>query len=123
MAQWLRFQLNDGVVDGKHLVSAAALRETHTPQILIIGGEGGRGGAGDSIPATHFRTYGMGWMVEDYHGALSVQHGGNTPGMLKEARIASTSEPSRSHTSWPVARSVATAAKGCGRSAMSTPPR
>ena len=81
MAQWLRFQLNDGVVDGKRLVNAAALRETHTPQILITGGEGGRGGAGDSIPATHFRTYGMGWMVEDYHGALSVQHGGNTPGM------------------------------------------
>lgn len=79
MAQWLRFQLNDGVVNGKRLVSSAALRETHTPQILGSVG-GGRGNA-DSIPATHFSTYGMGWFVEDYHGALVWQHGGNTPGM------------------------------------------
>ena len=31
MAQWLRFQLGDGVYNGKRLVSSAALRETHTP--------------------------------------------------------------------------------------------
>ena len=35
MAQWLRFQLNDGVVNGKRLVSSAALRETHSPQIVM----------------------------------------------------------------------------------------
>ena len=35
MAQWLRFQLNDGVVNGKRLLSSAALRETHSPQILM----------------------------------------------------------------------------------------
>ena len=83
MAQWLRFQLNDGQVNGKRLVSSAALRETHTPQIVIPGGMGGgRGGAPDSLPpATHFNTYGMGWMVEDYRGQIQWQHGGNTPGM------------------------------------------
>jgi CubicO group peptidase (beta-lactamase class C family) len=82
MAQWLRFQLNDGVASGKRLVSSAALRETHTPQILTGTGAGGSGGASsDSIPATRFSSYGMGWFVEDYHGALSWQHGGNTPGM------------------------------------------
>jgi CubicO group peptidase (beta-lactamase class C family) len=79
MAQWLRFQLNDGVVGGKRLVSSAALRETHTPQILMTGGEGGRGGAIDSVK--RFSSYGMGWMVEDYRNALSWQHGGNTLGM------------------------------------------
>lgn len=83
MAQWLRFQLNDGQVNGKRLVASAALRETHTPQIVIGGGGGGgRGGAPDSLPpATHFNTYGMGWMVEDYRGQIEWQHGGNTPGM------------------------------------------
>lgn len=83
MAQWLRFQLNDGQVNGKRLVSSAAFRETHTPQIVIPGGMGGgRGGAPDSLPpATHFNTYGMGWMVEDYRGQIQWQHGGNTPGM------------------------------------------
>ena len=90
MAQWLRFQLNDGVAAGKRLVSSAALRETHTPQILMTGG-GGRGGAIDSVK--RFSSYGMGWMVEDYRNALSWQHGGNTlgmtaaVGMLPEKRV------------------------------------
>ena len=81
MAQWLRFQLNDGVVNGKRLVSSAALRETHTPQILMTGG-GGRGGApADTVVTTHFNTYGFGWIIEDYRGQLVWQHGGNTAGM------------------------------------------
>lgn len=86
MAQWLRFQLNDGVVNGKRLVNSAALRETHSPQILAVAGvpPTGRGGdpaARDSFPVTHFSSYGMGWFVEDYHGQLMWQHGGNTTGM------------------------------------------
>ena len=76
MAQYLRFQLNDGVVNGKRLVSSAALRETHTPQMLI----GGGGPVGDSA-TTHFNTYGFGWIIQDYRGQLVWQHGGNTSGM------------------------------------------
>jgi CubicO group peptidase (beta-lactamase class C family) len=78
MAQWLRFQLNDGMVSGKRLVSSSALRETHTPQILM-----GAGAAGppDSAGVTLFSTYGMGWMVQDYRHQLMWQHGGNTDGM------------------------------------------
>ena len=81
MAQWLRFQLNDGVASGKRLVSSAALRETHTPQMLINAGTAPRAPGADTTTISHFNTYGMGWFVEDYHGALSWQHGGNTPGM------------------------------------------
>ena len=29
----------------------------------------------------HLMTYGMGWMLHDYHGRLIVQHGGNIDGM------------------------------------------
>ena len=83
MAQWLRFQLNDGQVNGKRLVAAQALRETHSPQMLTSpGAGGGRGGQPDSVPpVTHFSSYGMGWFVEDYRGQLVWQHGGNTIGM------------------------------------------
>lgn len=80
IAQWLRFQLNDGTANGKRLVSSAALRETHTPQILIPS-TGGRGGVPDTAPVKRFTSYGMGWMVEDYRNNLSWQHGGNTLGM------------------------------------------
>ena len=75
MAQWLRFQMNDGVVGGKRLVSSAALKETHTSQMLV--GAGGPGGGEQTL----FNTYGMGWFVQDYRKELVWQHGGNTPGM------------------------------------------
>lgn len=74
MAQWLRFQLNDGEVNGKRLVSSAALKETHSPQIIM-------GAGGPSSSETFFKTYGMGWMVEDYRHEVMWEHGGNTPGM------------------------------------------
>jgi hypothetical protein len=77
MAQYLRFQINDGQVGGKRLISSAALRETHTPQMLI----GAGGGVTGADPVTRFNTYGMGWMVQDYRGKLMWQHGGNTDGM------------------------------------------
>lgn len=80
MAQWLRFQLNDGMVSGKRLVASAALRETHTPQILMSSG-GERSVGSDSASVKRFSSYGMGWMVEDYRNQLSWQHGGNTLGM------------------------------------------
>lgn len=76
MAQWLRFQLGDGVYAGKRLVSSAALRVTHSPQTIIAAGELG---PVDSLVT--FNTYGMGWIVQDYRHALVWQHGGNTLGM------------------------------------------
>jgi CubicO group peptidase (beta-lactamase class C family) len=94
MAQWLRFQLADGVINGNRLVAAAALRETHTPQILMTGApEGGMRALSDSVPVTHFSTYGMGWIIEDYRNHLMWQHGGNTigstaaVGMLPEDKL------------------------------------
>ncbi|MDQ6611208.1 MAG: serine hydrolase, partial [Gemmatimonadota bacterium] len=80
MAQWLRFQLNDGQANGKRLLSSAALRETHTSQIVVPPGSLGGGGL-DSVPTSFFSTYGFGWIIEDYRGQLVWQHGGNTEGM------------------------------------------
>ncbi|HYZ82858.1 MAG TPA: serine hydrolase domain-containing protein, partial [Bryobacteraceae bacterium] len=76
MAQWLRLHLNDGMYDGKRLVSAKNLEETrmpHTPQRL------------DGItraynPETNLMTYGMGWNTYDYRGQYVVSHGGALSG-------------------------------------------
>lgn len=77
MAQWLRFQISDGVSNGKRLVGSAALHETHTPQILT-GGEGAIGAA-DSL--TFFSAYGLGWWLQDYRHQLLWWHEGGTDGM------------------------------------------
>jgi CubicO group peptidase (beta-lactamase class C family) len=72
MAQWLRFQLAGGVIDGKRLLSQAALEETHTPQTIIPIGPATR----TLYPETNFLTYALGWNASDYHGQLLVAHAG-----------------------------------------------
>jgi CubicO group peptidase (beta-lactamase class C family) len=75
MAQWLRFQMHDGTFDGKRIISTAALREIHTPQMLIGGGS--RGGAEITRP----NAYGLGFFVGDFRNNVYWNHGGNTVGM------------------------------------------
>jgi hypothetical protein len=75
MAQWLRFQLGDGMYEGKRLLNSAAFRETHTPQILT-----GSGGAAAADRTTLFNTYALGWQVQDYRGQLMWTHTGGTDG-------------------------------------------
>lgn len=77
MAQWVRLQLGDGEYEGKRLISAAAVKEMHTPQMIIR-----REGPYEKLyPESHFYAYGLGWFLQDYHGKLVVQHGGNIDGM------------------------------------------
>ena len=72
LGQWLRFQVNSGTVGGKKLVSAAALVETHTPQVALRL----EGVERATHPDTHLMSYGMGWTVQDYRGRLLVSHAG-----------------------------------------------
>jgi CubicO group peptidase (beta-lactamase class C family) len=55
LARWMRLQLGGGTVDGKEIVAASALAETHQPQIVS-------GPSPD--PATRAASfYGLGWNV------------------------------------------------------------
>jgi hypothetical protein len=63
--------------DGTRIVSEANLRQMHTSHTIIpIDTAGER-----LYPETHFRTYGLGWFMEDYRGRRLVHHGGNIDGM------------------------------------------
>lgn len=75
VAQWLRLQLNDGMFEGRRLISAAALAETRTGQIVPRGG-------GLTNPGGRFGEYGFGWILGDYRGKKVVQHSGGVDGML-----------------------------------------
>jgi len=59
LVRWVRLLLNEGQLDGRQLIAASALAETHTPQIVTgFTPDQGRMGA-----------YGLGWIV-------SVERGG-----------------------------------------------
>jgi CubicO group peptidase (beta-lactamase class C family) len=73
MAQWVRMHLNGGTYNGVRLLSPAALREMYTPQTVMRSDTT----AERMFPHTHFRTYGLGWFLQDYHGHKMVHHSGS----------------------------------------------
>jgi CubicO group peptidase (beta-lactamase class C family) len=83
MAQWLRFQLAGGTIDGKKLISADALEETHKPQTVIRM----EGITKEANPETNLEAYGLGWVVQDYRGQLLVSHGGAINGFRSQVAL------------------------------------
>lgn len=73
MAQWLRLHLGGGVYGGRRILSDSVMAEMYTPQTIIrIDSATAR-----MFPDTHFRAYGFGWNVQDYHGRKLVHHSGS----------------------------------------------
>jgi CubicO group peptidase (beta-lactamase class C family) len=75
LGAWLRFQLG-GTIDGRRLVSAAALGETHKPQMVIPMDDAVRAANPDTVQL----SYGLGWVIQDYRGHEVVSHGGVVDG-------------------------------------------
>ena len=78
MAQYLRFQLGNGVYGGKRIVTEASMAQMRsvisppgTPVVLSDSGATGLG-------------YGLGWFTEYYRGHRLLRHGGAIDGMLTE---------------------------------------
>ena len=73
MLKWVQFNLNNGKVGDKQLISEENMKEIHTPQMLM-----------DPLliplPETDFYSYGMGWFTETFRGHRLVEHGGNITG-------------------------------------------
>src|SRR5260370_1342011 len=76
LSKWVRFQLSDGVFEGKRLITARNMAEMHTPQMGIRPADWGR----SYNPQTHQITYGMAWTIQDYRGLHLVSHGGAIDG-------------------------------------------
>ncbi len=75
-ARWLEAQLNDGRLDGRQVIPAAAMRETHRRQAEVSGDVRG-------IPMV---GYGLGWNIGVWneHDTLFT-HGGGFPGFATSA--------------------------------------
>lgn len=79
MTHWLRFQLADGIYDGKRLVGKEPFRENHLPQ-TIIGGGWNPDAKEEQLTLSY--SYGFGWAVGDYRRHTYWQHTGGIDGML-----------------------------------------
>jgi CubicO group peptidase (beta-lactamase class C family) len=76
LSQLLRFELADGAWNGRRLIAAEALAERRNPQMVIPRD----GFARVMNPGTVQISCGLGWIVQDYHGRLLLQHGGAIDG-------------------------------------------
>jgi CubicO group peptidase (beta-lactamase class C family) len=76
LGRWVRFHLGDGTFEGKRLLSAKTLQETHSPQMVIRLD----GVARDMNPDTRQMNYGLGWVLQDYRGHFLVSHAGAIDG-------------------------------------------
>src|SRR5712692_3088429 len=68
MSRWVRFQLGGGTFEGKPLLSAANLAETHTPQMVMRMDDNQK----FLLPETTQVSYGLGWAISDYRGQLLI---------------------------------------------------
>ncbi len=76
MAKWITLQLNDGVFEGKRLISSKNLQEMQRPQIVVPPGEV----QDEFFPASTQLSYGFGWFVQDYRGHQLILHPGDIDG-------------------------------------------
>ena len=83
MAKWMIFQLNNGKVGEKQLVSEKQIwevRKLATPTPVSKG-------AFANQPNIHYKGYGLGWGIFDYNGKKVINHGGGSEGMISKVAM------------------------------------
>lgn len=68
MAKWLAFQMNNGTIDGKPLVSAANMKVVHSPKTVM--------NLGDEVHKNAF--YCLGWIYMEHSPYPVILHNGST---------------------------------------------
>ena len=83
MAKWISFQLNNGELDGKQVISKEQIwevRKLTTPTDVSRS-------SFVKNPNIHFNGYGLGWNVYDYNGKKVINHGGGSDGMISKVAM------------------------------------
>lgn len=82
MGKWMIFNMNNGILGNDTLLSAASrnmLWKMHNSYTVNH--------TESNDFNTHFRGYGLGWGLADYHGRLRVSHGGGYDGMISSVNM------------------------------------
>jgi len=74
MSNWIRLNMNNGMFEGKKILSEAVVNEMQTPQM-----HASYSGVDE---VTNFSLYGLGWRLSDYRGYKMVSHGGGIDGFI-----------------------------------------
>lgn len=81
LSHWLLMLLDGGRYAGKQVLTPSVIAAMETPQI-VIPADGDIGSWLHAMsPKSHFLTYGLGFVVEDYAGHKLVMHDGDIDGM------------------------------------------
>ena len=84
MAQWLRFQLGEGSIDGRTIIRRDAFKQMHTPQTVIRFPEKDAQQFPPRVQALMgehtFWAYGLGWYITEYRGSKMIWHSGTIDG-------------------------------------------
>ena len=83
MAKWMIMNLNGGTWDDVKYFDKEQQNLMWTPHNNFKLSEGSK----EAIPGRHFAGYGLGWSMIDYHGTLSVSHGGGYDGMYSRVMM------------------------------------
>jgi len=83
MSKWLVFQLNNGKWNGTQIISEENIWQMRKIQNFL----GMNHKTEKYSPPSHFRGYGLGWGVSDYHGTIVISHGGGADGMISEVTM------------------------------------
>ena len=80
MSKWIKMQLNKGSLKGKEYFSKKISDEMWSPQTIL----NLDGFEKYYFPSMHFKAYGFGWEMFDYHGRKIVTHNGGLDGMISQ---------------------------------------
>jgi CubicO group peptidase (beta-lactamase class C family) len=78
MIKWIQLQLNRGKSGNEIIISEKSLKEMWSPQTI----QRISSFSEKLWPSTHFKSYGMGWSLMDYHGKKVISHSGGYDGMI-----------------------------------------
>ncbi len=79
ISKWLIFQLNQGITtDGDTLIQKRRFQEMWAPHVL----QNVSSWSQKTWPSTHFKAYGLGLAMYDYHGRKILGHGGGYDGFI-----------------------------------------
>lgn len=81
MSHWLLMLLDNGQYHGKTVLSPKTISDMETPQVIIQADSGMAAALHAMSPDSQFLTYGLGLVIEDYHGHKVVMHDGDIDGM------------------------------------------